>query len=210
MSATAILGEIRLGPESAGIVLTPEEFDAADEYDDGFRYELIHGVLVVTPMASGAERSPNDLLGYWLNNYRYQHPAGACLVETVFEHHLRTRGNRRRAYRVVWVAYAGHTPDPRTDVPTIVVEFVSPGKAAFTRDYIEKREEYLEAGVSEYWIVDRIRRTLTVHSQRAGRKPTERAVNADETYQTDLLPGFELPFAELLAAADRWSDAGNS
>ena len=128
MSTTEILPGVRLGPESAGILLSPDEFDAATDYDDCFRYELIHGVLVVTPMASGAERSPNDLLGYWLNSYRYQHPAGSCLVETVFEYYLRTRGNRRRADRVIWVADFGSRPNPRTDIPTIVVEFVSSGK----------------------------------------------------------------------------------
>ena len=30
-----------LGPESAGMLLTPEEFDAVTDYDDQFRYELI-------------------------------------------------------------------------------------------------------------------------------------------------------------------------
>jgi len=35
-----------LGPESAGVLLSPEEFDAVTEYDDGFRYELIRGLLI--------------------------------------------------------------------------------------------------------------------------------------------------------------------
>ncbi len=43
-----------LGLESAGILMSPDEFDAAADYDESFRYELIHGVLVVTPMASCA------------------------------------------------------------------------------------------------------------------------------------------------------------
>jgi Uma2 family endonuclease len=90
-------------------------------------------------------------------------------------------------------------PVPNADVPTIVVEFVSPGKAAWRRDYIEKRDEYLEAGVLEYWVIDRFCRQLTVYSLHAG-KPTERVVNEPEIYRPELLPGFELP----LAAADRW------
>jgi len=201
MSTIETLPGIRFGPESAGIVLSPEEFDAATDYDDCFRYELIHGVLVVTPMASGAERSPNDLLGYWLNCYRYQHPAGSCLVETGFEHYLRTRGNRRRADRVIWVAQSAYRPDPRTDIPTIVVEFVSSGKAAFLRDYEEKRGEYLALGVAEYWVVDRFRRTMTVYHN-PPRAPAEHVVPENEVYRTDLLPGFELPLARLLAIAD--------
>jgi hypothetical protein len=30
-----------LGPDSAGMLLTPDEFDDITEFDDGFRYELI-------------------------------------------------------------------------------------------------------------------------------------------------------------------------
>src|SRR4051794_9239401 len=42
---------IRIGPRSAGISLTPEEFDDLwpHAFRRGFRYELIRGVLVVTP-----------------------------------------------------------------------------------------------------------------------------------------------------------------
>ena len=32
------------------MLMTPEEFDAVTEYDDRFRYELIRGVLVVSPL----------------------------------------------------------------------------------------------------------------------------------------------------------------
>jgi Uma2 family endonuclease len=209
MIATETAINARLGLESAGILMSPDEFDAATDYDDCFRYELIHGVLVVTPMASCAETSPNDLLGYWLNSYRYQHPAGSCLVETVFEYYLRTRSNRRRADRVMWVARAGHRPDPRTEIPTIVVEFVSTGKAAWRRDYVEKRDEYLEAGVGEYWVIDRFRRILTVYWNRDDGTAAESSTGENEVYRTSLLPGFELPLAELLAAADLWGESNS-
>jgi hypothetical protein len=46
---------------SAGLLMSPAEFDAATEYDDSVAYELIHGVLVVTPM-SGFEVHLRDLL----------------------------------------------------------------------------------------------------------------------------------------------------
>jgi Uma2 family endonuclease len=187
--------------------MSPDEFDAIVDYDDAFNYELIHGVLVVTPMASRSERSPNELLGNWLYVYRQQHPAGKCLVDTVFEEYLRTSGNRRRADRVLWVAHSGRRPDPDVEVPTIVVEFVSAGKAAWQRDYVEKRDEYLQAGVAEYWVIDRFRRSLTVYT-RQSEQVAERTIREAEVYRPALLPGFELPLAEILAAADRWSEPG--
>jgi Uma2 family endonuclease len=204
MSTVEIQTAIRLDADSAGILMTPDEFDAVTDYDECFNYELINGVLVVTPMASRSERSPNDLLGYWLQTYRYQHPAGSCLVETVFEEYLSTRDNRRRADRVIWIARPGMQVDPQVDIPTIVIEFVSAGKAAWRRDYVEKREEYLAAGVIEYWVIDRFRRSLTVYSRESGR-PEETIVPESGVYTTAVLPGFELPLGELLAAADKWA-----
>ena len=87
------------------------------------------------------------------------------------------------------------------DQPTIAIEFVSASKRDFQRDYIDKRDEYLRAGVLEYWIIDRFRRRMTV--VRGGSDPvTEIVITEQETYTTPLLPGFALPLAQLLAVAD--------
>ncbi|MGB2608899.1 MAG: Uma2 family endonuclease, partial [Isosphaeraceae bacterium] len=77
---------------------------------------------------------------------------------------------------------------------------VSEGKRNRLRDYHEKRAEYLAAGVREYWIIDRFARTLT--ACRNDRPDVQ--IPHDGTYQTRLLPGFDLPLARLLAVADRW------
>lgn len=204
MSAVESAAIPRLGLASAGLSMTAEEFDAALDYDGNYNYELIHGVLVVSPLAGEMERAPNEILGYLLNRYRFEHPSGNALIDTVFEQYLKTAGNRRRADRVVWTMIGNERPDPRTDFPSIAIEFVSSGKAAWRRDYVEKRDEYLSGGILEYWVIDRFRRCLTAYSKR-GEKIVERVVNEGEIHHSDLLPGFELPLAELLAAADRWN-----
>ncbi len=55
-----------LGPDSAGVRMTPEEFDAIEDWDENYRYELIHGVLVVSPPPLDAEVGQNEMLGHWL------------------------------------------------------------------------------------------------------------------------------------------------
>lgn len=193
-----------LSLSSAGVLMTPDEFDEVTEYDERYRYELIHGVLVVTPVPLEAEAGPNDELGAILRHYQREHPLGSALDETLPERYVRTLDSRRRADRVIWSGLA-RRPNPRVDVPTIVVEFVSGGKRDYHRDYVEKRREYRDLGVAEYWVFNRFRREMTVYPSAAGR-PAEIIVGETEIYQTDRLPGFELPLTRLLEVADRWGE----
>src|SRR5262245_60796661 len=134
--------KLRLGPRQAGTLMTPEEFDAVTDYDDRYCYELIHGVLVVSPIPLEAECDPNEEPGHLLRAYKDNHPQGAALNKTLPERYILSAENRRRADRVIW-AGLGRVPDPAVDVPTIIVEFVSRAKRDRRRDYEEKRQEYL-------------------------------------------------------------------
>ncbi len=202
MPTTIKLPATRIGLACAGIHMTPEEFDGITDYDDLYRYELIHGVLVVNPIPLESEAGPNELLGRLLGNYQEQHPQGASLDATLPERFVYIQESRRRADRVIW-AGLGRQPKPKEDVPTIVVEFVSAGKRSYVRDYVEKRHDYLGIGVVEYWIIDRFRRTMTVFREGPA-DAAEQVVTENETYITPLLPGFQLPLARLLAVADVW------
>jgi len=200
MSVLEVPVNLKLMPELAGIRLSPEEFDAVEECDDRFNYELVHGVLIVASPPDVGERRPNDRLGYLLQSYQDHHPQGSALDLTLPEHLIRTPDSRRRADRVIWTGL-GRTPNTCQDQPTIAIEFVSASKRDFQRDYIDKRDEYLRAGVLAYWIIDRFRRRMTV--VRGGADPvTEFVITEQETYTTPLLPGFALPLAQLLAVAD--------
>jgi Uma2 family endonuclease len=190
-----------IGPRSAGLLLTPAEFDRA-RFREGWRYELINGVLIVSPIPSRKERDPNDELGYWLRQYRDTHPRGSSLDLTLAEEEIQTKQNRRRADRAIW---AGLGRDPAEgEPPTIVAEFVSSGKRNQDRDYVAKRAEYREIGVREYWIIDRFRRIMTVFML-SGESDQQVVITEQQSYSTPLLPGFELPLARLLSLADRWT-----
>jgi Uma2 family endonuclease len=200
MSSVAAETKLVLRPALAGTLMTPEEFDAVEDAEDLHVYELIHGVLVVSPPPSEGERGPNEWLGYLLLRYRETHPKGSALDLTLPEHAVHTADSRRRADRVIWCGL-GRRPKPRRDKPTIVVEFVSEGKRNRRRDYEEKRDEYLGIGIEEYWLIDRFRRTMTVFRNRP-RGPEMILVREKGVYRTTLLPGFDLRVGELLAVAD--------
>jgi Uma2 family endonuclease len=194
---------IRLDRSSNGMLMTPEEFDAVTDYDDCYVYELIHGVLIVSPTPGEAERDPNGELDFLLRLYQQTHPEGGILDKTLAEQYIPLPDGRRRADRVVWIRL-GRVPDSLVDIPAIVAEFVSKRKRDRVRDYQEKRLEYLALGVLEYWVIDRFARTMTVFKNISG-EPPEVVVKAEEIYRTSLLPGFELPLARLLNVADDWT-----
>ena len=196
------MAPLRFGPDDNGLEVSPKEFDRGD-FEEGWRYELINGVLIVSPPAAEDERDPNGELDYWLRLYRDTHPNGSCLDATIAEQTLKTNGNRRRADRVIWIGL-GRLPEP-FETPTIVIEFVSKRKRDWERDYETKRDEYRAMGVKEYWVIDRFRRTLTVFYGTG--RADKRLYRERQTYTTPLLPGFELPLARLLALADRWKKA---
>jgi hypothetical protein len=120
--------DVPLGPELAGTLMTPDEFDAVEEWDEKYVYELIRGVLVVSPSPLAMERGPNGVLEHWLGKYQEEHPQGAALDATLSEHTIHTPDSRRRADRAIWTGL-GRLPHPNRDVPSIVVELSRPPSA---------------------------------------------------------------------------------
>jgi Uma2 family endonuclease len=80
----------------------------------------------------------------------------------------------------------------------LVVEVVSPDKPE--RDLVEKRVDYAEGGIPEYWIVDPQAETITV-LRLEGHAYVEHGVFArGETATSVLLPGFGVSVDEALDA----------
>jgi len=180
--------------------MTPDVFDLIEDYQEGCRYELIQGVLVVNPIPRKPSRGMAVRLMHLLEKYGDEFEKDIDFFTVLFEEEIRLpNGNRRRCDVAIWLELA-RNPQP-DDVPTITVEFVSKRKADVKRDYVDKRADYLEAGVQEYWIIDRFQRTMTALKNRRGRWQ-ERRLSEGEKYTTSLLPRFELDISELFARAD--------
>jgi Uma2 family endonuclease len=194
-----------IGPADNGMIMTPGEFDRLDYEDceEGWRYELLNGVLIVSPIPSVREVDPNEELGRLLRNYREMHAKGRALDKTLPERIVYLGDNRRRPDRVIW-AGLGRVPRSK-ELPTIIAEFVSKRKRDRLLDYETKRDEYIDAGVKEYWVIDRFQRVMTVFYKTHG-KIRRKLVQTQHTYRTDYLPGFELRIADLFAIADDWTD----
>src|SRR4051812_41798213 len=104
-------GTPKLGRDSNGRLMTPEEFDGVHDFDRRYAYELVRRVLVVSPFASPEERDPNEGLGAWLRVHADRQGLGPLLFKTLFEQYIRLPDGRCRADRAVWINL-GRIPDP--------------------------------------------------------------------------------------------------
>lgn len=87
----------------------------------------------------------------------------------------------------------------------LVLEVVSQDKPE--RDLVEKRREYEQAGIPEYWIVDPRTRVLTVLTLAAGGRYVEHGVFTPGTLATSvLLPGFVVEVNDVFTAASLSDD----
>jgi len=82
--------------------------------------------------------------------------------------------------------------------PDLVVEILSPATAERDRGY--KRELYGRHGVAEYWLVDPIAETVSVHRQRAGVLTVARTFSREQTLRSPLLPGLELHLEDVFSS----------
>jgi Uma2 family endonuclease len=180
--------------------MTLEEFLEAEE-TEGYRYELARGILEVTDV-------PNDPHGIVVSNlydvvsdYRRNHPRRI----------LRCGGGNEFRF---WLPrmISGRNPDlavvlrgaprdwRRRRIPALAVDVVSEG--SIERDHVIKREEYLAYGLLDYWIVDPLKRQVTVLTRR-GDSWDEAVFRDQQVIQSLVLPGLTTTVAEL------WADVEN-
>ena len=147
----------------------PAEFAAMGPYytvdildrlpDDGNRYEVVHGELLVTPAPRALHQEVVGRLYEGLRGYLRGHPVGHAFASPADIRWDRTTGVQPDLFVVP--LSAARTMDWRAmrDL-LLVIEVVSPSTAR--ADRFPKRRRYQEAGVPCYWIVDPDRRSIEV------------------------------------------------
>ena len=82
--------------------------------------------------------------------------------------------------------------------PDLVVEVVS--KGLVMRDYIEKKNDYENFGVKEYWLIDPLNETIIVYALENNKYSIFSAVEEQGIAKSKLLDGFELAFEEVFVS----------
>ncbi|WP_328612675.1 Uma2 family endonuclease [Amycolatopsis sp. NBC_00355] len=138
----------------SGRLLSVEEYRALGETDRGFT-ELVEGRVVPSP---GAGRRHNMAACRLAGQLERQLPRGlAFALGTDLDLQLAPHGepgfSRRPDLLVFDRAAVARVGDLiRADEVAVVIEIVSPGSRR--TDYRVKHDEYADAGIPHYWIID--------------------------------------------------------
>ena len=120
--------------------------------DDGQRYELVSGALVVTPAPRGLHQRAVAALYLRLQEWLGRHP----VAHVLFSPADITLGEDETLQPDLFV-YRTASGEPLRDWTDIaelllVIEVTSPRTAGYDREL--KRRRYQRAGVAEYWVID--------------------------------------------------------
>lgn len=181
------------GPRYTGLRMSADEYLALP--DDGHRYELIDGVVVMSPGPSPSHQDVRGEIEYKLRAFLRDHPVGWALadVDIVLSSDLIYRPD------LVFVgSHRGQSRPRRIDFPPeLVVEVLSPSNAS--TDLHTKRADYQRFGVPEYWIVSPGDGAILALTLDAGAY-CERVLSGD-AYGCPAIDGFTLDLAAVRATA---------
>ena len=188
----------KIGPMDSGRLMTLEEFRCSKE-EPGYVYEIMDGVLVVSPNPL----PPHD---YWVNiarqqleEYAQKHPRVINWVSEGSEVVIpgRPGSTRPQPDIAVYKDYPEPFPASWDEVcPIVVVEVISNRREL--KDTVRNRHLYwMAGGIIEYWIVDpredNRRPGLTALIKKPGAVEwEEKAVPFGKSYRSTALPKFSL------------------
>lgn len=132
-------------PLQAGRPYTVDDLESMP--DDGRRYELLDGTLLVTPAPGWAHQEAGAELLLLLRRAR---PAGVRVLPAPFA--VRFGTDTELQPDVLVARYADLTPKNLPTAPLLAVEVRSPSTALI--DLNLKKAAYARHGVPSYWIVD--------------------------------------------------------
>jgi Uma2 family endonuclease len=155
--------------------------------DDGRRYEIVNGVLVMAPAPTPEHQ---DIAGeIYVALRAYVKLAG---LGRVFMGPLDVQLSPENTFQPDLVVLLNAQLDRVTEkkiagAPDLAVEIASPSTAAYDR--LTKYEKYAQAGITEYWIVKPTRRTVEMLVLEHGKYRSLGVFSGPQTLPSRVVPG---------------------
>ncbi|MCX7792162.1 MAG: Uma2 family endonuclease [Chloroflexaceae bacterium] len=166
--------------------------------DDGQRYEVIDGVLYMTPAPGTEHQSVTNLIATFLT--MHVQFAGLGKVFSAPTDVELAPGFVVQPDVLVISADRLHliTPSRISGPPDLVVEVTSPGTAGYDRR--EKQDAYARAGAPEYWIVDPHAQTVEVLVLEEGSYRSQGVFRGQARLPSRVIADFPTPVEQLFGS----------
>ena len=162
------------------------------------RYELLDGDLMMVPAPNLKHQEVQFRLSQELGRFILDHelgklfyaPCDVYLSDTNVVQHDLLFVSREREHLL-------SDGQKVRDAPDLAVEILSPSSA--DKDRGLKRDLYGRHDVTEYWLVDPITETISIHRQRGGALAPTDTFTRGETLRSPLLTGLELHLDDIFS-----------
>lgn len=158
--------------------------------DDGNRYELLEGELVVSRVPRLTHQRISGNIFALLHQYLSKHPIGEVFATPgiVFDQFNSVIPD------LVFVSYERQAEivvdDRFIAAPELVIEILSPGEDNARRDRVTKRQIYGRFGVIEYWIIDPEQQTIEVYELVENVLQLRKTITGNAELTSIVLPDF--------------------
>lgn len=163
--------------------------------------ELSNGRLVMPDLPTDSHQLAVGEMFAAIHSFARQHKLGQTRVAPLRVHLWE---GKFREPDVVFVSAerADRIGEDYWGVPDLVVEVISPRRERSSgtekTDRKDKFQEYAQAGVSEYWLVDTVECTIEVYVLRDASYQRLGKWGIGEVARSEILPNFEVPVATIV------------
>ena len=168
---------------------TYEEYAAMP--DDGKRYQIVDGVLFMSPSPNRWHQETVGAIFAYLRDHTIRKKLGKVYVAP-FDVELNPKTVVQPDVLVILNAHIERILDTRIiGAPDLVVEVASPGTTGFDRR--QKQDAYALAGVPEYWIVDSASHTVELLTLEHNAYHSLGIFQEQQTLPSTVVPEFSVP-----------------
>ncbi len=166
---------------------------AYEEYallpDDGKRYQVLEGELIVSPSPNFRHQDIVWTLGLLLRTFAEAHNVGIVIgapMDVILEPHTIVQPD------ILFIRHAniGIVADVIEGAPDLCFEVLS--RSTGLHDRYAKKAVYARCGVQEYWIVDPAHETISVYVLDAGTYVLHAEATGDTAVSSNVVSGFQI------------------
>jgi len=172
--------------------------DYIDLPEDGKRYEIINGELIMAPSPSTGHQDVSGNLLFEMRKFLEKNKAGKIYhapIDVVLSEHQVFQPD------ILFITNENAkiiTEKNISGPPDLVIEILSPTTGYY--DLIEKKEIYEKFGVREYWIVDPKKQWVEIYFLEGGKFKSIQRLEKAGILKSHILEGFEIALETIFAS----------